>query len=86
MFPSHGVFLEKKTKYEERVPTIEELRARMNLDKFKDSKADQPVYNDQIQNNEETKKRKEELVRGQKNLLKGIYGNVNTSVYQDIYK
>ena len=44
------------------------------------------VFNDQIQNQEEMKKRKKELVNCTKNLLQGIYvGNVSSN-YQDSYK
>ena len=38
------------------------------------------VFNDQIANAEEMKKRKEELVNGNRNLLKGIYvGNMSSN-------
>ena len=70
-------------------PTIEEMQARLELerqaiiDKEKNSGI---VFNDQISNAEEMKKRKEELVNGNRNLLKGIYvGNMSTN-YQDSYK
>ena len=44
------------------------------------------VFNDQIQNQDEMKKRKQELVNGSKNLLQGIYvGNISSN-YQDSYK
>jgi hypothetical protein len=60
------------------------MRARLNLDKYKN--IDQPKQNDNIENQEESKRRKEELMRGQKNLLKGIFPNVNTSYYHDSFK
>jgi hypothetical protein len=77
---------ENSFKYEERQPTVEEIRARLNLDKYKNVTLEQPKLNDNIENMEENRRRKEELVRGQKNLLKGIFSNVNTSYYQDSFK
>ena len=69
--------------------TIEEMQARLELERQeileKERKAG-IVFNDQIQNQEETKKRKQELMNGSKNMLKGIYvGNVSSN-YQDSYK
>jgi hypothetical protein len=64
------------------------MRARLNLDKLKESiPADNnTVYNDNIGNLDEIKKRKQELVNGKKNLLKGIYNNNTSSCYQETYK
>lgn len=82
-----------EVKYEERQPTLEELKQRMNL--LNDGKSstksefavtDSSIYNDNLKNLEEIKKRKAELVQGQKNLLKGIYANTTTSCYQEVYK
>ena len=53
------------------------------LDKEKNSGI---VFNDQIQNQEEMKKRKQELMNGNKNLLKGIYKDTMSSCYQEDYK
>ena len=69
--------------------TIEEMQARLELEKqeiLEKEKKSGVVFNDQIQNQEEMKKRKQELVNGSKNLLQGIYvGNVSSN-YQDSYK
>jgi hypothetical protein len=35
---------------------------------------------------EENKRRKQELVNGTKNLLKGIYNNITTTLYNETYK
>ena len=56
-------------------PTIEEMQERLALEKqaiIEKEKASGIVYNDQIQNQEEIKKRKMELMNGNKNMLKGI--------------
>ena len=69
--------------------TIEEMQARLELERQeileKERKAG-IVFNDQIQNQEETKKRKQELMNGSKNMLKGIYAGNVSSNYQDSYK
>ena len=69
--------------------TIEEMQARLDLERqeiMEKEKKSGVVFNDQIQNQEEMKKRKQELVNGSKNLLKGIYvGNISSN-YQDSYK
>ncbi len=42
-------------------------------------------FNDQIKNQEEIKKRKQESINGTKSLLKGVYiGNISSN-YQDLY-
>ncbi|MCQ2819055.1 MAG: hypothetical protein MJ252_17470 [archaeon] len=88
-FSTHAVYLDNRTPIEVNNPTIEEMQEKLALerqaiiDKEKNSGI---VYNDQIQNQEEIKKRKEELSNGQKNLLKGIYNNVTVTSYQDTYK
>ncbi len=71
------------------IPTIEEMKARIGLDKSSvnpDTNYDMSVYNDNIKNQEEIKKRKMELINGTKNLLKGIYNNTTSSCYQEVYK
>ena len=69
--------------------TIEEMQARLELEKqeiLEKEKKSGVVFNDQIQNQDEMKKRKQELVNGSKNLLQGIYvGNISSN-YQDSYK
>ena len=70
-------------------PTIEEMQARLELERQaiidKERNAG-IVFNDQIANAEEMKKRKEELVNGNRNLLKGIYVGNMSSNYQESYK
>jgi hypothetical protein len=71
----------------ERTPTVEEMRARLNLDKNNLPQVDNDfLYNNQIENLNEIKKRKQELVNGNKNLLKGIYVGATSSLYQDTFK
>lgn len=69
---------------------MEEIKARIGIDtnEMKSNKdaIDMRVYNDNIKNQEENKKRKMELINGTKNLLKGIYNNTNSSCYQEVYK
>jgi hypothetical protein len=77
----------KTVKVQERVPSIDEMRARLNLDSYIRSDYDaNALYNDNIKNQEEMKKRKAELINGQKNLIKGINNNTNTSCYQEVFK
>jgi hypothetical protein len=85
-FSSHSTFTQPKTVVSNHVPTIEELRARLNLDSYKFEEDPNILYNDNIQNQEEIKKRKQELINGTKNLLKGIYNNTSASHYQETYK
>jgi hypothetical protein len=65
------------------------MQARLELEKqeiLEKEKKSGVVFNDQIQNQDEMKKRKQELVNGSKNLLQGIYvGNISSN-YQDSYK
>ena len=69
--------------------TIEEMQARLELERqeiLEKERKSGIVFNDQIQNQEEMKKRKQALMNGSKNLLQGIYvGNVSSN-YQDSYK
>ena len=88
-FTSHAPFVQVKTnmKMAERVPTLEEMRTRLNLDNYKFSeKDDKTIYNDNIQNMEEIKKRKQELINGNKNFLKGIYSGATSTNYQEVFK
>jgi hypothetical protein len=62
------------------------MRARLNLDKYKNKQVEQPKQIINMENQEESKSRKEKLIRGKKNLLKGIFPNVNTSYYHDSFK
>ena len=87
-FNSQATFIDRAT-----VPihniTIEEMQARLELERqgiIEQEKNSNITFNDQIQNQEEMKKRKQELINGSKNLLKGIYvGNISSN-YQDSYK
>ena len=69
--------------------TIEEMQAKLELERqaiIEQEKNSNITFNDQIQNQEEMKKRKQELINGSKNLLKGVYvGNISSN-YQDSYK
>ena len=69
--------------------TIEEMQAKLELERqaiVEQEKNSNITFNDQIQNQEEMKKRKQELINGTKNLLKGVYvGNISSN-YQDSYK
>jgi hypothetical protein len=92
-FTSHAPYVQNRSnKIVERIPTLEEMRARLNLDvnnynTTKESGAEEgTVYNDNIKNQEEIKKRKLELMNGNKNLIKGIYANTTTSCYQEVFK
>lgn len=65
------------------------MKTRIGLEKtsiIPQGKNDMSVYNDNIKNQEEIKRRKMELINGTKNLLKGIYNNTTSSCYQEIYK
>jgi len=88
-FTSHAPFVQARStiKLSERVPTVEEMTARLNLAKAAfDANTGEVVYNDNIQNQDEMKKRKIELISGTKNLLKGIYNNTTSSNYQETFK
>ena len=88
-FTTHATFIENKKVIPTHNPTIEEMQERLALEKqaiIEKEKASGIVYNDQIQNQEEIKKRKMELMNGNKNMLKGIYGDSVNSCYQEDYK
>ena len=80
-FTIHAVFGQKsnEVRLEQKQPTLDDLRAKLeilNNNKIAEEKL----------NNEEGFSRKHELIAGAKNILKGIYTNNFTSVYQDNYK
>ena len=86
-FTSHAPhFLNKNPKYEERIPTYEEMRARLNLDTQKFSESQSKSLSSTENHKEEIEKRKRELTNGTKNLLKGIFPNTTSTVYQEVYK
>lgn len=60
----------------------------MNLDELKKKyEKEKPIiFNDNIKNRQEMERHKRELIDGKKNLLKGIYGDVNKSVYTEDYR
>ncbi len=76
-------------KLKERYPTYEEMRAKYNLDSIEkvDSKIE-PVFMKNIgyTSQEETRRKKLELMKGAKDLLKGIAPTSITSCYQDVYR
>lgn len=76
-------------KLKERYPTYEEMRAKYNLE----SKENVNLKKEPIQmrnigytSQEETRQRKIELMRGAKDLLKGIPATSITSCYQEVYR
>lgn len=88
-FSTHATFLGNKNVIQTHNPTIEEMQARLALEKqaiLDKERESNIIFNDQIQNQEEIKKRKQELVAGNKNLLKGIYKENMSTCYQDYYK
>jgi len=85
MFTTKAAFSTRSDNpYANRELTIEELRARLNLDAKKDITPDDP--NSISAMAEENKKRRQELMNGHKNLLKGIYNNITTTLYQETFK
>ena len=88
-FSTHATFIENRNAVPTSNQTIEEMQERLALEKqaiLDKEKNSGIVYNDQIQNQEEMKKRKQELMNGNKNLLKGIYKDTMSSCYQEYYK
>ena len=87
-FNSQATFVERA-----QVPihhvTSEEMQAKLEMERqaiIEQEKNSDVQFNDQIQNQEEMKKRKMELINGNKNLLKGIYAGNICSNYQESYK
>ena len=77
------------TKLKERYPTYEEMRAKLNLNSKDgaDGKREPIVFrNIGYVSSDETRKRKLELMKGAKDLIKGIPPTSLTSNYQEIYK
>jgi len=76
-------------KLKERFPTYEEMRAKYNLDSkenFDLKKEPIQIRNIGYTSQEETRQRKLELMRGAKDLLRGIAPTSITSCYQDVYR
>lgn len=65
---------------------IDELKNKLNknIELYEKTKKQQEVSN--MDHYNMLNKKKEELIRGNCNLLKGIYGNTNSSVYQENFK
>lgn len=87
-FTPHAPFnlTNKKDKIPEKPLTIEELRRRWNLDDLKKYEIKAPTSSEQISNREEIQRRKEELSRGSKGLINGIYNSSTLTNYQECYK
>jgi hypothetical protein len=76
-------------KLKERYPTYEEMRAKLNLNSKdgEDGKREPIAFkNIGYISQEETRKRKLELMKGAKDLIKGIPPTSLTSNYQDTFK
>ncbi len=88
MFSKHAAFMVQTKVKPLHLPTTEELRERFGLDELKKKYMNKPPikFNDNIENMNEIKKMKSELVNGQKNLLKGIYTDTVQSQYKESYK
>lgn len=89
LYSKEPFFTEKQgEKKASQYPTTEELRKILKIDEMKEklSKIPPITYNDNLENQEFILKKKQELVRGKKNLLKGIYGDTTTSIYQESFK
>ena len=79
----------KTTKFQDRPPTLEEMRARLNIDSSKINSIPESTLstiNDNFRNQEEIKKKKLELMNGNKGLLKGVYNGATSSSYQETYR
>ena len=73
----------------ERYPTYEEMRAKLNLKPSDGEEGKrQPIVLKNIGyvSQQETRKRKLELMKGAKDLIKGIPPTSLTSNYQEVYK
>ena len=86
--------MNKVVVFKERVPTYEEMRARLNLDKESSTakSKSRPFTsvtqrnNDDFESKLETRNQIIEKMRGTKNLLKGIAGKMPVSDYYENYK
>ena len=80
--------------FKERIPTYEEMRARLNFDKESNTAKNKlrpntsVTYriNNDFDSNNETRKQIIEKMRGTKNILKGISGKMPVSDYYENYK
>jgi hypothetical protein len=87
-FTPHAPYLLNKIeKYEERTPTLEEMRARLNLDSYKfEEMKTESNYGENYTKMQEINERKKELTQGKKNLMKGIYSGATMTNYQETFK
>ena len=79
-FTVHAVYGQKgnEVRFEQRQPSLEDLQTKLEF--LRKSEAIEE------KSNEEVFDRKKELIAGAKNILKGIYSNTTTSVYQENFK
>jgi hypothetical protein len=64
---------------ENRQPSLEDLQSKLEALRRNEMQ-------DEKINHETVSERKKELIAGAKNILKGIYNNTSTSVYQENFK
>lgn len=87
-FTPHAPYLLNKVeKYEERIPTLEEMRARLNLDSYKfEEMKTESNYGENYAKMQEINDRKKQLTQGNKNIMKGIYSGATITNYQETFK
>jgi len=80
-FTIHAVYGQKgnEVRFEQRQPSLEDLQKKLDTLRKKET-------TEERSNNEDAINRKKELIAGAKNILKGIYNNTSTSVYQEMFK
>ena len=84
-FTTHAPYLLNKTeKLVERVPTLEEMRARLNLDSCKLTEND--GSKDNSNNYDEVRNRKQQLNKGGRSIIKGIFNASTNTTYQEMFK
>lgn len=88
LYSKHGCFMPEVFPKKNLMPTLDEMRERLNLDASKKRLENlKPIkYNDLIQANEDVKQMKQVLINGNKNMLKGIFPNTLSTTYLDLYK
>lgn len=81
-FTAHAPYVNNTSiRLSERVPTVEELRARLKLDSYK-----VPSTTHKNDDNENKYENKKTHLRSNGNFLKGIYNNTCSTAYQDSFK
>lgn len=88
MYTKHGNFQPEIKPKMNNVPTLESMRERLNLDELKKRLGDPTSisFNNIAQNSSESKLMKEALIKGSKNILKGIYPSTTNTIYQECFK